>query len=165
VVTGRIGTPGFLAADEVRELAGRGHAIVSHSHTHPTYMGRLTPAQVDEEWRVSRELLAELLGEPPPLASVPGGFLSRAVIDGAASAGYRVLLTSEPVVRLRFANRLLVLGRFTIWASTPPSRAGAYVRGAWGPRSRLWLEWNAKKLAQLASPDVYESLRRRTARS
>ncbi len=163
VVTSLIGTPGFLTADDIRELARRGHVVASHSHTHPTYMGKLSPARIDEEWRVSRAALADLLGEPPVLASVPGGFLSRAVVDGAAAAGYRVLLTSEPIVRVRSANRLLVLGRFTIWANTPAWRAGAYVRGAWGARSRLWVEWNVKKLAKISSPEAYESLRRRRA--
>ena len=41
VTTSRIGEPGFVGPDAVRELAERGHDVGSHSHTHPTYMGNL----------------------------------------------------------------------------------------------------------------------------
>ncbi len=164
VTTGRIGTPGFLSAAGVRELAERGHAVGSHSHNHPTYMGRLDAAEIDEEWRRSRAILGDLLGSPPPVASVPGGFLSRTVVEGAAAASYAVLMTSEPVVGLRRAGSLLLVGRFTIRTSTSLEQLRAYVRRERGPRSRVWLEWNAKKLAKHSSPAVYESLRRVTSR-
>jgi peptidoglycan/xylan/chitin deacetylase (PgdA/CDA1 family) len=165
VTSARIGTPGFMTADQLRELSARGHVIGSHSHTHPTYMGRLTRAQLDEEWTRSRERLAETLGQAPRTASVPGGFLSPAVIAAAAAAGYELLFTSEPSARV--ARRGLELrGRYTIWASTPPRMAGAYAEGDRLACGRLWLEWNAKKLAKRVSPPVYQALRRvRAARS
>jgi len=160
VTTARIGTPGFITADGIRELVRRGHAVGSHSHTHPTYMGRLPRAKIDEEWSLSRAILTEVLGAPPPFASVPGGFLSRDVVNGAAEAGFRVLMTSEPTVSVHHGGGLLVIGRFTIWASSRVECTGAYVRGAWGPRWRMRLAWNAKTLLKRASPDAYESLRR-----
>ena len=36
VTSSRIGTPGFLAGEQLRELDRRGHLIGSHSHSHPT---------------------------------------------------------------------------------------------------------------------------------
>jgi peptidoglycan/xylan/chitin deacetylase (PgdA/CDA1 family) len=164
VTTARIATPGFLDEEGILELVRRGHGVGSHSHTHPTYMGRLRPAAIVDEWERSRAILAELLSEPPKLASVPGGFLSRAVVEGAAVAGYRVLMTSEPVARARADAGLLRIGRYTIWANTPAGRAGAIVRGARAPRARLWVGWNAKKLAKRSNTTAYESLRRITAR-
>lgn len=165
VTTGRIGTPGFLSAEELRELARRGHLIGSHSHTHPTYMGRLTREQLDREWSDSRDAIAEILGAPPRTASVPGGYLSRAVIDSAAAAGYGLLFTSEPTARVALGARaadegLAVRGRYTIWSTTPARVAAAYARGERLACGRLWLEWNAKKLAKSASPSVYDALRR-----
>ena len=160
IATGRIGTPGFLDPAGVRELAERGHGVGSHSHTHPTYMGRLDRSVILEEWNRSREVLAELLGTPPATASVPGGFLSRNVVTAAAEAGFELLMTSEPVARLRSHDGLTVAGRYTIWSTTPAATAAAYARGARLSRARLWLEWNAKKQAKKVSPKVYQSLRR-----
>ncbi len=163
VTSSRIGTPGFMTADELRELAGRGHLIGSHSHSHPTYMGRLSRAELDEEWTRSRALIAEILGSPPRTASVPGGYLSADVIAAAASADYELLFTSEPTARVA-DGPLVVRGRYTIWASTPASVAAAYARGERLACARLWLEWNAKKAAKRVSPSIYQALRRVRAR-
>jgi peptidoglycan/xylan/chitin deacetylase (PgdA/CDA1 family) len=165
VATSRIDTPGFLEGAGVAELASRGHAVGSHSHTHPTYMGRLERGVILEEWRRSRAVLAELLGVPPATASVPGGFLSRNVVSAATEAGFELLMTSEPSSRLRRHDGLTIAGRYTIWSTTPAATAAAYARGAPVARARLWLEWNAKKQAKRVSPKVYQSLRRLRARS
>lgn len=163
VTSSRIGTAGFMSGDQLRELSARGHVIGSHSHSHPTYMGRLTRAQLDEEWARSRARLTHELGAAPRTASVPGGFLSDAVIEASAAAGYEVLFTSEPSARV--ADRGLQLrGRYTIWASTPARVAAAYAEGDRLACGRLWLEWNAKKLAKSLSPAAYQALRRVRAR-
>lgn len=163
VTSSRIDTPGFLTAAQVRELASRGHAIGSHSHTHPTYMGRLGEAELAEEWHRSRAVLGDVLGAPPRTASIPGGYLSRAVITTAAAAGYELLFTSEPTARV-LEQGLTVRGRYTIWASTPARTAAAYASGSRLACGRLWLEWNAKKLAKRISPDAYQALRHVRAR-
>lgn len=160
ITTGRVGRPGFLDAGGVRDLHRRGHLVGSHSHSHPTYMGKLPPEQILEEWRRSRDELADLLGEPPLSASVPGGFLSSAVIEMAADAGYRLLMTSEPTARRRSSGAMVVLGRYTIWSTTSPSRAAGYARGSRAARGRLWLEWTAKKVPKTIAPGVYQALRR-----
>src|SRR4051794_14113736 len=91
ITTGRIGSPGFLTAEQVLELAARGHIVGSHSHSHPTYMGKLTATELASEWPSSRDALSAILGSPPATAAVPGGFLSGDVIAQAARAGYRLL--------------------------------------------------------------------------
>jgi peptidoglycan/xylan/chitin deacetylase (PgdA/CDA1 family) len=159
VTTSRIDTPGFISSEELRELERRGHVIGSHSHSHPTYMGRLTRSELDQEWARSRAILGELLDAPPRTASVPGGFLSDGVIAAAAGAGYELLFTSEPSARVAHRG-LVVRGRYTIWATTPADVAAAYAQGSPLACGRLWLEWNAKKLAKSASPSVYQALRR-----
>lgn len=161
VTSGRIGTPGFLSPGELRELAARGHVVGSHSHTHPTYMGRLSVEELQAEWTRSRAVIAEILGAEPRTASVPGGYLSPAVVAGAAAAGYEVLFTSEPTARVaKLAQAgLVVRGRYTIWASTPARVAGAYARGRPFECGRLWLEWNSKKLVKRMGPATYERLR------
>ena len=84
---------------------------------------------------------------------------SRTVVECAAEAGYRVLMTSEPTSRISRRNDLQCVGRYAIWATTPAARAAAYVRGARIPRAQLWLGWNVKKLAKRASSPLYERLR------
>lgn len=163
ITTGRIGTPGFLSADGVRELAARGHQIGSHSHSHPTYMGTLSDDELAIEWQSSRHILSEILGRPPDVAAVPGGFLSAAVIRQAAGAGYRLLLTSQPTARSTRHDGMIVHGRFTIWAVTSPARAAAYARGDLRARAGLWLAWQAKTAPKRVSPAAYESFRRRWA--
>ncbi len=159
ITTGRIGAPGFLDDDGVRELARRGHDVGSHSVSHPTYMGLLSRPELRTEWRASGEALAEILGRNPTSAAVPGGFVSRAVKEEAASAGYRLLLTSEPSARRTSHDTLELGGRFTIWAATSPSRAAAYCRGELLARATLWLGWQAKNAPKRLSPRAYESLR------
>jgi hypothetical protein len=123
-------------------------------------MGKLARADVADEWRRSRDALGDILGEPPTLASVPGGFLSPAVVECAAEAGYAVLLTSEPITRVRHVGDMAVLGRFGIWSTTPSSTAAGYVTRRLAPRTRLWVEWKLKDAAKHASPGVYQALRR-----
>lgn len=160
IVTERVGTPGFLTAGQVHELADRGHLVGSHTSTHPMSMRSLSSAQLRREWGDSRERLAELLGTAPEVAAVPGGSLSREVIDTAASAGYRLLLTSQPSPRTRRHGSMELRGRFTIWARTPPEVAVAYARGDARERGRAWAFWTAKTLAKRVSPVRYEQLRR-----
>ena len=127
VTTGCIGKPGFVRADEVRELSARGHDVGSHAHTHPTYMGKLGRDEIRREWHLSRELLGEVLGEPPATAAIPGGFVSPIVVEEAARAGYRVLMTSEPI-RTGAAPRRHVGGRPLHDLGLDPGAHGCRVR-------------------------------------
>jgi peptidoglycan/xylan/chitin deacetylase (PgdA/CDA1 family) len=160
VTTGCIDRTGFLTTAGVRELSECGHEVGSHAHTHPTYMGKLGRDELRREWSLSREVLGEVLGRPPATAAVPGGFVSPIVIEEAARAGYRVLVTSEPLRRERRHGDMTVMGRYTIWASTPARTAAAYARGSLTAGGRLWLEWNTKGVAKRISPRAYDALRR-----
>ncbi len=159
VVTARIGTDGFLGADQIRDLVARGHEIGSHSHTHPSYMARLSGAELAHEWATSRELLAELLGVAPPSAAVPGGSVSPEVIEQAAQAGYERVFTSTPGSRPSRRSGITVVGRYTIWANDPPGLAAAFASGARAPRVRRWLAWQLKSGAKRVSPRAYEAVR------
>jgi peptidoglycan/xylan/chitin deacetylase (PgdA/CDA1 family) len=165
VVTARIGTPGFLDTQAVLELVARGHEVGSHSHTHPAYMGRRDERFLAEEWRISREVLGDLLGTWPRAAAVPGGSVSRAVIEQAARAGYERLFTSTPQVRVRRHAEADVIGRYTVWATDSPQLAAALVRRRPAPRARRWLTWQLKSAAKRVNPRVYESLRAARAAS
>lgn len=164
VTTSKIGSRGFVGEADITALADRGHVIGSHSHSHPTYMGKRPPAEIRQEWRQSRAVLADILGEPPDVASVPGGFVSRDVVREAAAAGYRALMTSEPRAGIRLREGLAAYGRFAVWSTTPAERAAAYASGVRPAQLRLWLEWKAKDVAKRGNPSAYQALRRLRAR-
>lgn len=164
VVTARIGTPGFIDSECVRDLVERGHEVGSHSHTHPAYISRLDTVELAEEWRTSHEVLAELMGSPPHSAAVPGGSVSQRVIEEAARTGYERLFTSTPRVGVRHSAGISVIGRFPIWRSDSPELVAALARRERIPRMRRWLGWRVKRTARQLSPRAYEAARLRQAR-
>jgi len=113
VVTRWIGQPGFMTVDHLRELARRGHGVHSHSRTHPR-LPTLTPSQIEDELKGSKEDLEAALGRPVTQFSIPGGAYDRRVVDLARRAGYTAVMNSAEgynedgdtvFLRRRFAPR------------------------------------------------------------
>ncbi len=57
-ITDFVGTPGYMSWDEIQALAKRGHEIGSHSATHNP-RAILLPARIEEELRISKQMLLE----------------------------------------------------------------------------------------------------------
>ena len=162
IVTGLIGSRTFLTGAEIRYLHGCGHVVGSHSDTHPDIFREQPWARMIEEWRVSRDKLAQLLGAPCRTASVPGGDSSQAVLASADAAGLEYLFTSEPVLQPQRVGTCWILGRFMPKAWTPPERIGEL--GTFrGWRSALLVR-QLKGLARSAFPRLYRQYIRRTTR-
>lgn len=159
VVSGRVGTAGFLDADGIRALHRDGHLVGSHSCTHPLRFSGLSMREMVHEWKESRELLEDILHAPVIAASVPGGYYRTPAAQAAAEAGYRILFTSEPVTRVRHVGSIAVLGRYSIRRGTEPAVAAALVAGRGTARGRQWMAWNAKKAIKAAGGNVYLSAR------
>src|SRR5690606_24151744 len=156
MVTGaRVGTPGFVSGDDIRALVAGGHVIGSHSHTHPADISRLAPAALAAEWRDSVAALSELLGAAVDVASVPGGFHSRAVGQAAAQAGIRHLFTSEPTTAVGQVSGARVLGRYALQRGIAPEQVADLATGRGRARARQWLLWNAKKPAKRFAGPAY----------
>lgn len=155
VTTGCIGQPGFLTADQIRELDRRGHIIGSHSQTHPRRISRLPWDHLVTEWQSSVESLEEILDHAVTTASVPGGDYSRQVAEAAASAGIRTLFTSEPTKRTFVVNGCRVLGRYTIQRGMGPKWASTLASGQWAARFRQAALWNAKRAAKRLAGGAY----------
>jgi|SRR5687767_2589599 len=148
VSTNQIGTRGFLDPAQIRELDRRGHLIGSHSASHPTRFSACSPEQMREEWTVSRKVLQDVLGHDVTVASVPGGYYSKAVARSAAASGIRMLFNSEPVTSLDDVDGCLVAGRFTIRRGDPPAMSGRLLEPAPFARWSAWTRWNAKGLVK-----------------
>ncbi len=118
ITTSRIGTPGFLSEDQIRTLDAKGHIIASHSHTHPGIISKLSDAELFEEWRKSKEILENILGKRVVAASVPGGAVSKKVLQALFKTGYSEIYTSEPSSVKRVYKNGFVVGRFTVKRTT-----------------------------------------------
>jgi peptidoglycan/xylan/chitin deacetylase (PgdA/CDA1 family) len=155
ITTSRIGTPGFLSEAQLRDLARRGHVIGSHSHSHPTRMAALPGDRMEAEWRQSLERLADILGEPVKVASVPGGYHSRLVARTAAAAGIEVLFNSEPTAAACVTDGCLVLGRYVVKRGMGPEWAAGFASGRLGPRWKQTALWKAKRVAKALGGEAY----------
>ncbi len=160
MTTGMIGRPGFLRAADLRELDARGHAVGSHSVSHPIRFSALDPARMARELSHSRDSLEQVLGGEVRIGSVPGGYFSRKVAVVAAAQGYRWLFTSEPTSRLYVVNGCTVAGRFTLRQGDPASRAWSLATGEGSARRSAALAWQAKKVIKAIAAPAYLSLRR-----
>jgi len=161
MTSSRVGTTGFLGADDLRELHARGHVVGSHSHSHPVRMSAVGEDGLRREWEDSVALLSDILGERVRTASVPGGYFSRVVAETAAEAGVRVLFTSEPTSRPSRVGSCTVLGRYTLRRDDPGSRAADLVAASHGARVRQWSIWNAKKVLKALGGESYLRARAR----
>ena len=160
VTTNYIGTPGFLDAAQIREVHARGHAIGSHSCSHPLRMGHCGRARLLDEWARSRSALEAILGSEVRSASVPGGDFAPAVAEAAARAGITHLFTSEPTTGVRHAFGLVLHGRFTIQRWTTTDTVCGLASGAWLPRAKQTMVWNAKKLTKRIGGEAYLKMRK-----
>jgi peptidoglycan/xylan/chitin deacetylase (PgdA/CDA1 family) len=160
VTTGRIGSAGFVDADAIRALDRMGHAIGSHSVTHPERMGALAEKDLLVEWQASIDALSSLLGKEVRTGSVPGGYYRRRVAVAAARAGIDTLFTSEPVRAVRRADGCLVIGRYSIRQHTTAEVAAQAAAGNSGPWLRQYAGWNLRKPVKALAGDHYDRVRR-----
>jgi len=94
VVAGRLGREHFLSAAQVRELRDAGMRIGNHGMRHRAWRG-LDAAALDEELRVARRMLEDVVGAPVDEAACPFGAYDRRVVGALRRGGYRRVFTSD----------------------------------------------------------------------
>lgn len=146
IVTSWIGGRTFLDAAGIRRLRQLGHVVGSHSHTHPDILPDLPRAAILDEWRRSKAILEDLLGEPCLNASIPGGDLSDTVTATACEAGFRRLFTSEPWLAPRQQGPCWLIGRACVKAhfSAATVASLAQFKGWRLARMERGLKWLAR---------------------
>jgi peptidoglycan/xylan/chitin deacetylase (PgdA/CDA1 family) len=160
VTTGLVGRDGFVDEEAILELDRMGHAIGSHSVTHPELMGALPADELQREWEESVAMLSDLLGRAVRTASVPGGFYRRRVALAAARVGITTLFTSEPVRTGRWVDSCLVVGRYSVIQTTTAADAAAVAAGNPAPWLRQYLGWNFRKPLKAVGGERYDRVRR-----
>jgi len=93
ITTGLVGRRFFAGAAALRRLDPLLFTVGSHGVTHRMLSG-LRPDDIRAELCDSRRALEDLLGRPVACLSVPGGAVSRRVVEIAEEAGYTSLFTS-----------------------------------------------------------------------
>lgn len=94
VITGRLGTPGYLSEEDVRSMAAQGHRLASHSVTH-RHLTSLSAAELADELVNSRRHLEALTRGTVDWFAPPGGVYSAAAIDAVLQVGYKVVRTMD----------------------------------------------------------------------
>lgn len=160
ITVNQIGQPSFLGKEQIRHLRQRGHVIGSHSYSHPRRMSYCSSEQLTDEWSKSVATLSDILEENVVVASMPGGYYSKRVVQGASSAGIKVFFTAEPTTRCCYVDGCLVLGRYSVRRWTSAETVEAIASGHLSPRMKQWLIWNSKKIPKALGGESYEKVRR-----
>jgi peptidoglycan/xylan/chitin deacetylase (PgdA/CDA1 family) len=155
-----IGRPGFVSRAQIVDLARRGHDIGSHSCSHPTRMAMCSRHRLLDEWRRSREVLAEILGAPVTNASVPGGYYSRAVAETAGAVGITHLFNSEPTTRVVTVDDCQVIGRYSIYRGMTAAQAAALASGSRAALLQQAVAWKLKKALKAVGGRAYLGVRK-----
>ena len=119
VTTSLIDTSGFVTRSDILDLQRRGHVLGSHSHTHPNICYNLRDDEMFAEWRTSCLELADILGAPVTVASVPGGDMNRRTVAMAARAGIGYLFTSEIALSPWQSEGITCFGRVCLMNGEP----------------------------------------------
>ncbi|MFO7250721.1 MAG: polysaccharide deacetylase family protein [Actinomycetes bacterium] len=94
VLAGRLGEPGRLDADGVRELVAAGMTVGSHGWAHRDWR-RLDARQASEEFGAAHRVLSELTGRPVTRVAIPFGSYDRHVLRRLRQAGVTRAYTSD----------------------------------------------------------------------
>jgi peptidoglycan/xylan/chitin deacetylase (PgdA/CDA1 family) len=159
ITTDFTGQPGFLSREQIQDLHRRGHAIGSHSCSHPPLFARQSYAELLQEWSGSRRALEDILGSQVSLASVPGGLYARNVAAAAAECGITALFTSEAVSNHWMVDGCTVFGRYNIQRGTRPAWVAGLAAGERVPRAVEYCRWVARKSLQQVGGPYYHRLR------
>jgi peptidoglycan/xylan/chitin deacetylase (PgdA/CDA1 family) len=94
LTAGFLGTPGYLNADQVRDLDAQGFQIGCHSMTHP-YLSDLPEPELKREIVDAKLKIEETLGHTIEHFSCPGGRYDQRTLQMARQAGFITVTNSQ----------------------------------------------------------------------
>ena len=97
VTTSYIGTAGYMSWEQVKELKQKGFDIQSHSHGHQL-LATLKRKEIEADLKLAKDTIEQKLGVLVEALSLPGGSLSKTVIEAALSTGHKYIFTSIPKI-------------------------------------------------------------------
>jgi len=93
VITGRMTEPGFLDADQIRQLDEAGMDIGDHT-AHHVDLRLLTATELRAETAGSRQVLERVLGHPVYFFAYPFGAYNDTVVAAVRAAGFSMAYTT-----------------------------------------------------------------------
>jgi peptidoglycan/xylan/chitin deacetylase (PgdA/CDA1 family) len=156
VICGRLGKPGYLSCEQLKELSAQGFEIGCHSMTHP-YLTDLDENGLRHEILDAKVRLEQILGRPVDHFSCPGGRCDQRVVAMARAAGYGTLTTSRIQANSKDTD-VFALGRVAMLRSLPLGAFAAICDGRALSRIRAR---NALREAvrQILGNSLYDRLR------
>ena len=113
IATDFIGMDGFMNERQIRDLYRRGHAIGSHSASHPSDFRKLSFENRYIEWKNSINKLSEILENSVNEISIPNGFLLEEDLHMFEQMKVKTIYTSK-IGELRQYNDIQIIGRIAI---------------------------------------------------
>ncbi len=107
----------------LREMAGRGVTVGSHTRSH-ALLSNETPQAVRDEVEGSRQVLEQQLGVTINHFAYPDGKFNASVINAIAEAGYRTACTT--CAHLDQAHPLLTISRRMLWEKSCMNTFGRF---------------------------------------
>jgi peptidoglycan/xylan/chitin deacetylase (PgdA/CDA1 family) len=94
VIADRIGKPGYLGRDHIRELVKAGMEIGSHGMEHRPWR-RMDQSTMEREIVGARQILEEIVGRPVMKAACPFGAYDRRGLSRLRESGVETVFTSD----------------------------------------------------------------------
>ena len=94
VITGRMTEPGFVSADQIRQLDQAGMDVGDHT-AHHVDLRRITPSELAAETAGSRQTLDQVLGHPVYYFAYPFGYFDDSVLSAVHAAGFSMAYTTQ----------------------------------------------------------------------
>jgi peptidoglycan/xylan/chitin deacetylase (PgdA/CDA1 family) len=110
ILASKVGRPGYMDWQQIKELSDYGMIIGSHGMTH-RIMTELSEEELNQEIVDSKKILEENLKQTINYFSIPRGFYDKRIINKAKQAGYQAVFTSNVCERRGFKiGRIPVMG-------------------------------------------------------
>jgi len=156
LTAGFLGTPGYLTAEQVRELDGLGFEVGCHSMTHP-YLSDLSEPELKREIVDAKLQIEQMVGHAIEHFSCPGGRYDSRTLELARRAGFRTVANSIFHANSAATSRY-ELGRVAVLRHVSPEEFSATCqnRGLW---KRRWQDQARNASRRILGNRAYDRLR------
>jgi peptidoglycan/xylan/chitin deacetylase (PgdA/CDA1 family) len=127
ITVGFLGKPGYMSANQLRQLSDQGFEIGCHSWTHP-YLTDLDIKELHREIGDAKSRLEEITGRKVNHFSCPGGRWDDRAVKVAQESGYLTFATSRTHANTALTDPF-ALGRVPVMRGTELKTFAAICRG------------------------------------